>query len=159
MSTLKMYRKRLIPDECIELKGDDLVFRDENVIVTKWTTIHPKPGFSHGASCYFLKEGVKMSKFYGADNSLVCWYFDIVQYEFSEDGGCMVATDLLADVVISPEGEVRVVDLDELAEALDRELIDTETMKRALMQLNSLLVKIYEGGFATMQEELNTRGL
>lgn len=159
MSTLKMYRKRFIPNECIELKGDELIFRDENVIVTKWTSIHPKPDFSHGSSCYFLKEGVKMSKFYRADNSLVCWYCDIVQYGFSEDGQSMTATDLLADVVISPEGEVRVVDLDELAEALDRELIDAETMKKALMQLNSLLVKIYEGNFATMQEELNGRGL
>lgn len=159
MSTLKMYRKRFIPEECIELKGDELIFRDENVIVTKWTSIHPKPDFSHGASCYFLKEGVKMSKFYRADNSLVCWYFDIVQYEFSEGGQCMVATDLLADVIISPAGEVRVVDLDELAEALNRELIDTETMKKALIQLNSLLVKIYEGSFASMQEELNGRGL
>ncbi len=159
MSTLKMYRKRFIPDECIELKGDELIYRDENVIVTKWTSIHPKPDFSHGSSCYFLKEGVKMSKFYRTDNSLVCWYFDIVQYDFSKEGECMVSTDLLADVVISPEGEVRVVDLDELAEALDRKLIDTETMKKALIQLNSLLVKIYEGDFASMQEELNGRGL
>ncbi len=159
MSTLKMYRKRFIPDECIELKGDEIIFRDENVIITKWTSIHPKPDFSHGASCYFLKDGIKMSKFYRPDGSLVCWYCDIVQYEFSGDGMCMVSTDLLADVVISPEGFVKVVDLDELAEALDRNLIDTETMKRALIQLNALLTKIYEGTFSDMQSELERRNL
>ena len=159
MPTLKMYRKRFIPDECIELKDDEIIFRDENIIVTKWTSIHPKPNFSHGASCYFFKEGIKVSKFYRADNSLVCLYCDIVQYEFSEDGNCMVAKDLLADVVISPDGFVKVVDLDELAEALDRGLIDTETMKQALIQLNNLLTKIYEGSFPAMQNELDSRCL
>lgn len=159
MSALKMYRKRLIPDECIELKDDKILYRDEKIIVTKWSSIHPKPNFSHGASCYFLKEGIKMSKFYRADSSLVCWYCDIVQYEFSEDGQTMVATDLLADVVIEPDGFVKVVDLDELAEALDRKLIDAEIMKRTLMHLNCLLTKIYEGSFSAMQNELNRRNL
>lgn len=159
MPTLKMYRKRLIPDECIELKGDEIICRNDDIIVTKWTTIHPKPDFSHGASCYFLKEGIKMSKFYRADGSLVCWYCDIVQYDFSEDKSTLVATDLLADVIISPEGTVKVVDLDELAEALDRGLLDTETMRKALLQLNALLTKIYEGSFDFMQNELNSRGL
>lgn len=159
MQTLTLYRKRLIPDECIALKGDEIVLQNDDIIITKWATLNPKTEFQHGSSCYFLKEGIKMSKFYRADDSLVCWYCDIVQYDFSEDGQSMTATDLLADVIISPKGEVKVVDLDELAEALDRKLIDTETMKKALMQLNSLLVKIYEGNFAPMQEELNARGL
>lgn len=159
MTTLKMFRKRLIPNECIELKDDKIICRDENVIVTKWSSIHPKPNFSHGASCYFLKEGIKMSKFYREDGSLVCYYCDIVQYDFSADGQTMTATDLLADVVIEPDGFVKVVDLDELAEASEKGLLDTVTMQKALLQLNALLTKIYNGSFDAMKQELDSRGL
>lgn len=159
MHTLTLYRKRLIPNECIQLKGDEIVYRNDDIIITKWTTINPKPEFHHGSSCYFLNEGIKMSKFYRSDGSLVCWYCDIVEYNFSEDGSNLVSTDLLADVVISPNGEVKVVDLDELADALDQGLLSTETMKTALLQLNNLLTKIYDGHFSSMQEKLNSRGL
>ena len=37
-----LYRKRLIPDEIIELKDDKILFRDENYVITKWNTIRPK---------------------------------------------------------------------------------------------------------------------
>ena len=100
-----------------------------------------------------------MSKFYREDGSLVCRYCDIVQYDFSDDGQTMVATDLLADVVIEPDGFVKVVDLDELAEASEKKLLDTATMQKALLQLNALLTKIYDGSFDAMKLELDDRGL
>lgn len=159
MSSCKLYRKRLIPQECIELKDDEILFCDETLIITKWRSIHPRSDFSHGVSCYFLNEGIKMSKFYRADNSLVYWYCDIVEYEFSDNRQCMTATDLLADVIISPDGFVKVVDLDELADALQQGLIDTATMAQTLFKLNTLLSKIYDGSFSAMQKELDDRGL
>ena len=58
METLKIYRKRLIPEECILLKDDILLYRDEHVIITKWVTLHPKKDLDHGLSCYFLEHGV-----------------------------------------------------------------------------------------------------
>ena len=58
-----LYRKRLIPDECILLKDDILLYRDEDILVTKWNTIRPKKDLHHGMSCYFLKKGIKVSKF------------------------------------------------------------------------------------------------
>lgn len=42
MSSCKLYRKRLIPNECIELKNDEILFRDETLIITKWRSIHPR---------------------------------------------------------------------------------------------------------------------
>lgn len=77
---LQIYRKRLIPEECILLKDDIIVEQNEDYILTKWKTLNPKTTFSHGCSCYYLKEGFKISKFYRHDGSLLYWYCDIVEY-------------------------------------------------------------------------------
>ena len=158
MKTLSLYRKRFIPDECILLKDDVIVKQNDDVIVTRWSTIHPKSKFSHGASCYFLKEGFKIGKFYREDGSLYCWYCDIVRYDYTGENELTV-TDLLADVIIKADGVIRVVDLDELSDALNQGLITTELMDQALKQLQHLLDIIYAGNFSSLQEEINSLGL
>lgn len=159
MDRLTIYRKRLIPDECILLKDDIIVSQTEDVVVTKWKTLNPKTAFQHGASCYFLKKGIKISKFYRADNSLFCWYCDIVRYDLSEQGPVLTVTDLLADVILYPDGSVKVADLDELAEAFEKGLISSGDLTLSLKQLNALLVCIYENRFSELQDELERRGL
>ena len=149
-----LYRKRLIPDECIELKGDQILRCDEDVIVTSWRAIHPKPDLDHGYSAYFLKEGIKVSQFLHADGSLLYWYCDIVNYEFNTSGTSLTATDLLADVVVYPDGFVKVLDLDELAEAAQRKLIDETTLHEVLVRVNKLLTTIYNGNFKKYQEPI-----
>ncbi|MGN1146949.1 MAG: DUF402 domain-containing protein [Lachnospiraceae bacterium] len=155
MSELSLYRKRLIPNECIRLKDDIIIKQDEDVIVTSWKTLNPKIAFQYGASCYFLKEGYKVSKFYRADGSLYCWYCDIVQYDFDSENNALTITDLLADVIIKPDGTVKVVDLDELAEAFDKGLLDAAALKSALLNLNNLLTLIYADKFCRLEAELN----
>lgn len=158
MSNLTLYRKRLIPEECILLKDDKIVKQTEDVIITSWDTLNPKSAFQYGASCYFLKEGIKVSKFYRQDGSLYCWYCDIVDYEFTKSD-VLVTTDLLADVSISPNGCVKVLDLDELTEALDKGLLTIEQLKLALLRLNRLLSLIYSGEFGKLQAQLDDLGL
>ena len=46
MEGLKLYRKRIIPAECVYLKDDILLYRDSDVIVTKWYTLRPKKTLS-----------------------------------------------------------------------------------------------------------------
>lgn len=75
---------------------------------------------SHGCSCYYLKEGFKISKFYRHDGSLLYWYCDIVEYTSRPEDNSLIVTDLLADIILYPDGRMHVVDLDELAEALER---------------------------------------
>lgn len=144
---MKLYRKRLIPEETVELKDDVIVCQDGERIVTKWQVIRPREDFSHGVSCYLLKEGFKVSRFLRQDGSQKCWYCDIIKYEETAGGDGYIFTDLLADVMIDEDGKVQVVDLDELAEAYERELITKEELCSALRQLNGLLGKIYDGGF------------
>lgn len=151
MNPLKLYRKRIIPAECLLLKGDEILRSDEEVVITRWTTINPKADFSHGCSCYFLKQGFKVSKFYRHDNTLLYWYCDIVDFEMDSHENSLIVTDLLADVIIYPDGTMKVVDLDELAEAFDRNLISHELLSKCLRRLNELLSIIYRDKFDRLQ--------
>ena len=66
-----LYRKRIMPDECIHLKDDVIIKCTEDIIITKWNALKPKKDLHHGYSCYFLKEGFKVSKFLREDDSLL----------------------------------------------------------------------------------------
>jgi len=155
MEISKIYRKRIIPPECILLKDDVIVAQDEEVVVTKWDTLKPKASFSHGCSCYFLGEGIKVSKIYRSDNTLLHWYCDIVEYDRRPEENALIVTDLLADVIVLPDGTSEVADLDELAEALERSLITTEQMTSCLRSLNHLLSLIYRDKFDRLQTYLD----
>lgn len=150
-----LYRRRLIPAECILLKDDIIVEQTDEYLVTKWTTLHPKSEFSHGCSCYFLRDGLKISKMYRPDGSLLHWYCDIVDFSYNGTEQSLTVTDLLADVILYPGGSVHVVDLDELAEALERGLITKEQMSSCLRSLNYLLSMIYRDKFDRLQARLN----
>lgn len=149
-----LYRKRLIPKECILLKDDVVLYRDEDVIVTAWHSLKPRKDLHHGYSCYYLKEGFKVSKFYQEDGSLLYWYCDIVDYTYEETTDTYITTDLLADVLIYPDGFVKVVDIDELVTALEQNLISESLLKKSLLRLNHLLTLIYDGSFETMKQQI-----
>lgn len=151
-----LYRKRLIPNECILLKDDILLYRDEHMLITRWNTLRPKKLLHHGTSGYFLDRGIKVSKFYNAENELICWYCDIITHSLDEATDTYVFTDLLADVLVYPDGFVKVVDLDELADATASGLITQEQLLIALRQTNALLEMIYNGKFKKLQEMIDT---
>lgn len=159
MTISKLYRRRLIPAERLLLKDDVIVEQNGEVLITKWKTLRPKPEFSHGCSCYFLQEGIKVSKIYRSDGSLVYWYCDVVEYDYDAESRSLTVIDLLADVILYPEGRVEVVDLDELAEALERGLITREQMTACLRSLDHLLSMIYRDKFDRLQARLNGLGL
>lgn len=152
MKPLQLYRKRLIPNECILLKDDIIMEQNEDIILTKWKTLNPKTAFSHGCSCYLLHDGIKISKFYRSDNSLLYWYCDVVSYDYDAENNSYIVTDLLADVIVHPDGTVEVVDLDEVAEAFEKELLSSEQLTACLRQLNYLLSHIYQDKFEYLQK-------
>ena len=154
MTNPVLYRRRIIPDECIQLKDDVILECNEDRIVTSWNAIRPKKDLHHGYSCYFLKEGFKVSKFYYEDGRLLYWYCDIVDYDFIASDNKLIVTDLLADVIIYPDGFVKVVDLDELVTALNSRSISLDTLKSSLNKLDKLLNLIYAGKFDTLKKEI-----
>lgn len=147
MTNPTLYRRRIIPEECILLKDDVIVSCDEEHIITNWQALHPKKDLHHGSSCYFLKEGIKVSKFCLKDDSLLYWYCDIVDFDYNPVENTLIVTDLLADVIIYPDGFVKVVDLDELVTALESRSISLDTLKSSIKKLDYLLKIIYSGNF------------
>ena len=150
-----LYRKRIMPDECVHLKNDIVLHCDEDIILTKWNVIRPKKLLHHGYSCYFLKEGLKVNKFYCEDNSLLYWYCDIVEYSYCEKDNALISLDLLADVIVYPDGYVKVMDLDELAISMEKGTLSEELLKKCLVRLHKLLQIIYSGNFHTLQKYIN----
>lgn len=150
MSYPTLYRKRIIPDECVLLKDDEILSYENNILVTKWKTLKPKKDLDHGFSCYFFDFGYKVSKFYDREHNLLYYYCDIIDAEKREADNTIVVTDLLADVIVYPDGYVKVVDIDEIVEALNQENISLEQVKKALFSLDKLLSIIYEDKLDTL---------
>lgn len=154
MTNPALYRRRIIPDECILLKDDVILECNEDCIVTSWNAIRPKKDLHHGYSCYFLKEGYKVSKFYYEDGRLLYWYCDIVDYDYIASDNKLIVTDLLADVIIYPDGFVKVVDLDEMVTALESRSISLDTLKSGIKKLDKLLSLIYAGKFDSLTQKI-----
>lgn len=149
-----LFRKRLIPNECIKLKDDTILYMDDSIIVTSWNTLKPRKDFHHGYSCYFLKEGYKVSQFLREDNSLVYWYCDIVSYLWDKAEKSLTIVDLLADVTVDPNGKMNVLDIDELCEAKEKLLINEEQFFTSVKQLGTLIKLIQDGNFQTLTDQL-----
>lgn len=150
MIKLKLFRKRFIPYETVYLKDDEVLLYENDMIITKWNTLKPRNDIARGISCYFLNRGFKISKVYNQKDELVYWYCDIIETQKQEDA--YIFNDLLVDVILYKDGLVKVVDLDELADALEENLINDDMLKKALRQLNELLVIIYSNQFDTLKQ-------
>ena len=149
-SDIQLYRRRFIPEEIKLLKDDKILYLDDNLIITTWNTLKPRSDFASGISAYYRKEGFKISRHYGADGKFTRWYCDIITE--SAEGNKLIFSDLLIDVVIFPDDTVRVVDLDEAADALEQGLITSSMLVQALRSANTLLSYIHQGRFSELTD-------
>jgi predicted RNA-binding protein associated with RNAse of E/G family len=142
-----LYRRRFIPDELIHLKDDIVLVNEDNLIITKWVTLHPHKDIARGISAFFIDKGIKVSKIYDKNDSLVYWYCDIIQTKRDSQKNTVIFEDLLIDVILYEDGTIHIMDLDELSDALDLKLITQNEATYALRALDSLLKIIYAGNF------------
>ena len=156
MNVSALYRKRLIPEECVLLKDDIILRNDSGLLVTSWKALKPRPDLSHGFSCYYLDRGFKISRFYAADGALLYHYCDIVSCEYDPHAASLTVTDLLADVIIYPDGFVKVVDLEEMADALEAGVLDIPLLRTALRSLSRLLQEIYAGNLPALSRPMDS---
>jgi uncharacterized protein len=147
MKKPKMFRKRYIPNEIVDMENDELVYRSETVIITRWKPIKPRNDFKSGVSYTFIDEGFKVSRFYDDDKNLLFIYCDIIDVDYNKDKDEFIFIDLLADVKIYNDGRVVVLDLDEIADTLTDGIIDINLAAVALKRLDKLLNMIYSGKF------------
>lgn len=147
MTNLKLFRRRFIPEEIVELKDDKILSMDKNnnIIITKWNVLKPRNDIDHGISAYFINDGIKVSKIFNSDGNLVYWYCDII--ETVHDNNTYTFNDLLIDIIIHPDGKVEVVDMDEFADVMENGILTNNTIAKALRCANSLLKDIYSGNF------------
>lgn len=147
METIRLYRRRYVPDEITELKDDKILMAKDDIIVTNWNVLKPRKDIDHGISIYYIEKGFKISKIYDSDNQLVYWYCDIIDTDYDVATNSYTFHDLLIDVLIYPDNRVEVVDLDEFAEFTKKQLLSADLLGKALHRTNDLLQYIYHGKF------------
>jgi hypothetical protein len=125
-------RKRIIPDEETELKNDEIICADyeRRCIVTRWLPIKPRKDIGWGFSVYYFERKLKISAIFDRKGEFSCIYCDIISSILRNNR--LIVTDLLVDVTRDREGNVKVLDEDELQYAITRGLISGEDAKTAL---------------------------
>ncbi len=119
-------RKRFIPDEEVDISGDEVLYDDGNLIVTRWLPIKARNDIGWGFSYIYIPEHYKISAFFDRGGKFKYWYCDVIKTEYEKEQNKYVFIDLLIDVIIEPGGTCRVLDEDELQEAFLRGLISSE---------------------------------
>lgn len=147
MKKPSIFRTRFIPFETVDISSDELLFRDDEILITRWKAIKPRADISGGISYTFLKEGIKISRFYDAEKKFAYWYCDIIDVQYDRDNDRYTLIDLLLDVKLMPDGTMKVLDADELAAALEEGLITQEQACRSLKKMDGILKKVYNGSF------------
>ncbi len=150
-----LYRRRFIPSELILLKDDIILVYENDLIITKWITLHPRNDITRGVSAFYLDKGFKVSKIYDKYDNVVYWYCDIIQTKKDPDKNTVVIEDLLLDVILYNDGSMNIMDLDELADALEQKLISQKEVTYALRTLDHLLKTITDKHFSSLQEPVN----
>ena len=143
----KIFRKRYIPLEIVDISSDEVIYRDEGELITRWNVIKPRKDFSNGVSYTFLKDGFKVGRFYDDQGKFLYWYCDIIDVVYEEEYDRYTLVDLLIDIKIMPDGKIRLLDADELADAAQKGLINLEEVCRALKKMDNLLKMIYSQDF------------
>ena len=78
---------------------------------------------------------------YDNKGNLIEWYFDIAR-EIGKDNGIPYEDDLYLDVVLTPSGEVILLDEDELKEAFNKREMTREEFENAYKEAEQLMNKL-----------------
>ncbi|MCR4625235.1 MAG: DUF402 domain-containing protein [Lachnospiraceae bacterium] len=151
IENLHLFRRRFIPDELTPLQDDIVLKYEDNLLITSWKTLNPRPDFATGISAYFIDKGWKVSKFLDCEGNVKYWYCDIIDCIIDEENNTFTYEDLLFDVVVYPNGNVKVLDCDEAAEACEKGLITEAQLLKGLRSMNELLNNVYHGRFDRLQ--------
>ena len=141
MSRPRLFRRRFIPDENIELKDDMILALEPNLIITSWNVLKPRRDISRGVSAYFIDKGIKVSKVFDNAGQMVYWYCDIIETHYDEKENTYTFNDLLIDVVVYPDGQVEVLDMDEFADAMEQGILSVGTIAHAMRATDDLYIR------------------
>ena len=107
---------------------DNLVLIDDGF---KWLEIYPDNNKNIAISVCINTEGYFLE-----------WYFDIAKDSALTENGVPYIDDLYLDVILTPEGEIKMIDQEELQDALDNQIISQDDYDLAYKVANELIAKI-----------------
>ena len=90
---------------------------------------------------YDYNSKIKLTAMYDDKDQIIEWYFDIAR-KVSKENGKPYEDDLYLDVILVPNGEITLLDEDELQLAYDRLEISKEIYDMAYNEANQLINKL-----------------
>ena len=114
---------------------EKLIVGDNNLVVLddgyKWLELYPENN-----------KNIAVSVCISDKDEILEWYFDIAKDTKLTEKGVPYIDDLYLDVIMSKEGKIKMLDEDELQEALDTKDITKEDYDFAYEVANKLIKKI-----------------
>ena len=90
---------------------------------------------------YDYSSKVKLTAIYDENSEIIEWYFDIAR-EIGKDNGIPYEDDLYLDVVVTPSGEIILLDEDELKEAFNKREMTKEEYENAYEEAKQIMNKL-----------------
>ncbi len=90
---------------------------------------------------YDYSSKIKLTAIYDENSKIIEWYFDIAR-EIGKENGIPYEDDLYLDVVVTSDGEVILLDEDELKEAYNKKEMTEDEFKNAYKEAEQLMNKL-----------------
>lgn len=138
---MEIYRKRFLPDECVKLKDDIIIENNEKYLITKWIPIKPRLDIKRGVSIVVFDKNIKISKIIDNNDEIVYYYIDIIVCDLQFNK--IVTVDYLLDIIYYEDMTIKILDLEELYKAKEKNIISKNIFDDAIKYLNNALNLIY----------------
>lgn len=139
---MRIIRKRIIPSEEVDISADELLVKNEEVIITRWFPIKPRKDIGWGVSLVSLNDNYKVSAFYSKNGEFLYWYCDIIKVTYYCDVDTYIVKDLLVDIRKYPHDTPEILDRDELDLAFRKGLLDDSEYQLALSACNKVVTML-----------------
>ena len=90
---------------------------------------------------YDYNSKIKLTTIYDENSEIIEWYFDIAR-KIGKENGVPYEDDLYLDVVVTPEGNIILLDEDELKNAFNRFEVNSTDFDMAYNEANKLMNKL-----------------
>ena len=78
-------RKRFIPEEEVDISGDEVLYDDGALIVTRWLPIRARNDIGWGFSYIWILRHYKISAIFDRTGKFKYWYCDVIKTEYEKD--------------------------------------------------------------------------
>ena len=113
---------------------EKIVIEDELIIIDdgfKWLEIYPENN-----------KNIAVTVSINNKDEILKWYFDIAKDSGLTEQGIPYIEDLYLDIILTPSGEIRFIDKEELQEALDRGIVTQDDFDLAYKVADNIINRL-----------------